>query len=385
MHVAPNSRRRLANGTPRALGQTDKAISHLALSPKGDVVLAPRRHHGVDAAVCGRAARRSSPPYDGKLVQVSWSPDGKHDRARRSPPRHRAGRRSRRQERPRAARSHRRALLGRSGAGTAAACSSAATTAPRACGRRRWQSSVRAARPRRRRRIARGSRPTSTGRDLEPRRQRAGVGRSSSPAARVLVEGAPIEELTLDSDRALVKTPTAVARWDLAPATARAAVLVGRGAAQPRARRAVARRRAACSCRARTGRSRCAAGTAPPIALRGHKNRDQPRRVLAATASSSTRRRSTARCAGGTTTTGTSTLAARRLRPGARLRARRRWPGRRPGRRRRHDDHARTAPPTTLGTGGSWCVTWAEFEQVRDRLIMYRCDRSVGDARRQAR
>jgi len=32
---------------------------------------------------------------------------------------------------------------------------------------------------------------------------------------------------------------------------------------------------------------------------------------------------------------------------------------------------------TTLGTGGAWCVAYAEFDKVGDRLILDRCDRSL--------
>jgi WD40 repeat protein len=32
---------------------------------------------------------------------------------------------------------------------------------------------------------------------------------------------------------------------------------------------------------------------------------------------------------------------------------------------------------TPLGKGGSWCVAFAEFEPVTDRLVIHRCDRSL--------
>ncbi|HEX5058084.1 MAG TPA: protein kinase, partial [Kofleriaceae bacterium] len=32
---------------------------------------------------------------------------------------------------------------------------------------------------------------------------------------------------------------------------------------------------------------------------------------------------------------------------------------------------------TTLGSGAGWCGTWAQFEKVRDRLLMQRCDRGL--------
>ena len=375
--TSPNAVAAFANGTARALGHTDKAIAHLALSPKGEVVLL---HDGTTVWTLPYAGGPLTKlaPYDGKLVQVSWSPD-EHTIAL-------AG------SRPdivlvdadgknvRELRGHTDALYSvqwtRDGRRLLSASDDATA--------RVWT-------------IADGSSMVLRGHDDDVYRARfspdersvatssldgsARVWNIEQPGARTLVEGTAIESLTLDHDRALIKTPTSVARWDLASGQREPLFSwgeeqhnLGLGVPSPDGEQLlVPGADWSMEVRRRHG---------PPIALRGHKNLvshvafSKDGAYLYSSSFDGTVRR-------WDTATGTSTVLLDGPVPV------RNFALAADGRIAAQVGEGTTliAPDgtaTTLGQGGAWCISWAEFEKVRDRLILYRCDRSavmlVGDA-----
>ncbi len=368
--TSPNAIVALTGDAARSLGHTDKAIQHLAVSPDGDLVLV---HDGTTlwAVPFAGGPMRKLTSYDGKLVQIVWSPDGRTLAV--------AG------ARPdillvdvataavRELRGHTdalytvqwthdgRRLLSASDDGTA----------------RVWT-------------IADGTSLVLRGHDDDVYRARFSaderqVATSSldgsvrvwlldQTGAKVFNEVGPIESLALDGDHALIKTPTSVSRWDLASSQrellfswAGEAHNLGMGVASRDGEQLlVLGADWSMEVRRRAG---------PPVVLRGHTNLithvefSKDGRFLYSSSFDGTIRR-------WDTTTGETTallvgsVPVRNfaLAADGRVAA------------QIGDGMTMITPDgiaTILGKGGSWCIAWAEFDKVRDRLIMYRCDRSV--------
>ncbi|MBS1118511.1 MAG: WD-repeat protein [Deltaproteobacteria bacterium] len=194
------------------------------------------------------------------------------------------------------------------------------------------------------------------------------------PGSKVLVEGEAIEGLTLEADRALVTTAGEVARWNLVsghrePVFSWAADPngLGKGLPSPDGERLLVPA-ADWSLEVRR-RSK------PTITLRGHRtvishvefSRDS--KLLYTSSLDGTLRR-------WDLDTGESTILIDETVPvsGFAVAADGRVAA-------QVGDAAKMIMPdgtvSELGHGAPWCVAFAEFEQVRDRLLMRRCDNSV--------
>jgi WD40 repeat protein len=194
------------------------------------------------------------------------------------------------------------------------------------------------------------------------------------PGSKVLVEGDAIESLTLEGERALVSTADEVARWNLVSghrepvfSWAADASGLGKGLASPDGERLLVpaadwsfevRRR-----------------SSPKLTLRGHRtvishvefSRDS--KLLYTSSFDGTLRR-------WDLDTGESKLLLDEAVPvnGFAVAADGRVAA-------QVGDSARMIMPDgtvrILGQGAPWCVSYAEFERVRDRLLMRRCDHSL--------
>ena len=190
---------------------------------------------------------------------------------------------------------------------------------------------------------------------------------------RVLLEGAPIDELELLGDRALVKTSTALASWDLETGHREPLVSwkqgLGLGVPSPDGERLLAVGPAwTLELRGRDG--------AAPLVLKGHRglishvewSRDS--KTAYSSSYDGTLRRwdlatgtSTTLVEGDVPVRGFAVAADHRVAAQVGESAVMIYP----------DGRAET-----LGTGPSWCVTTAMFDRVRDRLLIQRCDHGLG-------
>ncbi|MGE0400919.1 MAG: WD40 repeat domain-containing protein, partial [Kofleriaceae bacterium] len=373
MLTAPNAIAVLdrPGAVPRSVGTTTKAIAWLGLSPRGDYVIA---HDGTSLWIVpfGGGPLQKLVTYDNRLLGLAWSPDektavlvGHHsDVVLVDIP----------SGKTRTLRGHTDALysVDWSHDGRRFVTASDDATA------RVWS-------------VTDGSSIVLRGHDDDVARARWSaddrqvvtasfdgsirVWNVEQAGAKVITEGASIiEELTLAGDKALIKTPTAVARWDLAtnqrealfswgddPKTLGTAIPSPDGELLlvPRADWSMELRR-----HART-----------PLALVGHKavithvefSRDG--RYLYSGSFDGTLRR-------WDTETGAMTIVLEGTAPV------RGFAVARDGRLAVvvGDEAQMLAADGTrsvLGKGGKWCVLAAEFDRVLDRLIIKRCDLSI--------
>jgi WD40 repeat protein len=355
---------------PRTLGQTAKAIALIQVSPKGDLVLV---HDGATVWSVPYAGGKLEKlaPYDGKLLSVEWSPDRKtialcghrndivlvdlatgvsrelrgHTDALYTVQWSKDGRR----------------LLSASDDGTA----------------RVWT-------------VSDGASSVLRGHDDDVYKARFSaderqVATSSldgsvrvwsldQPGSRTLTEGGQIESLTVADDQALIKTPTGVARWSIAtgqrePVFSWASEQHNLGLAVPSSDGellAVPSPDYSIEIRRRTGLA---------VKLAGHKNmishsefsRDD-RFLYTSSFDGTLRKWDTTTGASTTLIDGTIAVRGFALADDGRVAA-------------QVGDAARMIAPdgtsTTLGAGGKWCVAYAEFERVRGRLFISRCDSSL--------
>ena len=192
--------------------------------------------------------------------------------------------------------------------------------------------------------------------------------------ARTLTELGPVENLVLEGDVAVVKTPTSVARWNIA--TGQREGLFSWGQDQTSLGTGVPSHDGelllvpgadwSMELRRRAG---------PPLRLVGHKGAltrvvfsPDDKALYSSSVDGTLRRWDTT--TGGSTTLIDGPIAVRGFALAADGRV-----------AVQVGDEARMITPdgrsTTLGTGGKWCVAYAEFDKVRDRLILDRCDRSL--------
>ena len=364
--VAPNQVAVLADAGPRVVAQTASNIGFMALSPKGDVVLV-HDDQGVWMVPYTGGQLTKLADYDAKLVDMVWSPDGRqvalighlhdipvvdletrqvHELRGHSDAIYRA-------EFSRDGRS----LLSAGDDGTA----------------RVWK-------------IAEGTSIVLRGHDDDVYRARfspdertvatASLDASvrvwpvDSSGARVLAEGDEILEMVVADDRATVATKSGIARWNLATGE-RESLFVKRGLStglpSPDGEMLVVPGLAwTLELRRREGAS---------LVLRGHKDfithfewsRDS--KDLYSSSLDGTLRKWDVK-------TGKSTLLVEGDVPvrGFAVAA----------------DHRvaaqvgdtsimihRDGTAQTMGNGPGWCGLWAQFERVRDRLLVQRCDRGL--------
>jgi WD40 repeat protein len=191
------------------------------------------------------------------------------------------------------------------------------------------------------------------------------------PGSRAYAEGGAIQQMTVTGDEALIKTPTGVGRWNLT--TSHRDALFSWAGEQNNLGLAVASSDGellmvpaadySMEVRRRSG---------PPLKLVGHKNmisraefsRDD-KVLYTSSFDGSLRRWDLTTGAGSTVVDGPTPVRGFALAADGRIAA-------------QVGDEARMIAPDgtskTMGVGGKWCVAFAEFDRVRDRLIMNRCD-----------
>ncbi len=194
------------------------------------------------------------------------------------------------------------------------------------------------------------------------------------PSAEVHVEGEPIEDLRMDGDHVTVRTSDAIARWDLASATREVLFSwadephnLGTGVASASgAHLAIPTVSGSMELRGRDGSS---------LALRGHRgmvkqivfSRDG-RAVFSSSSDGTLRRWDVATGAGTILIEGDTPVRGFAVARDGRVVA-------------QAADVAFLIDPhgrvTELGHGPRWCVDFAEFEPVQDRLMLHRCDKSL--------
>ena len=360
----------------RLLARTNKAIAFLAISPRGDTVVA---HDGTtiwSLAFAGGPLRELA-SYSDRLNTAVWSPDGHtiaiggnrpeillvdvatgavtelrgHSDAIYSLEFTRDGGR----------------LLSASDDSTARVWSLAAGTAVVLRGhdddvyRARFSADER--------RVATSSLDGSTR-----------VWEIDRPGTVTLVEGDPIESMRFDGDRVTLRTSTAVARWSLAAGRreplfswANEPHNLGYGiASYDGDRLVIPNADGSMELRSRTG---------PAIALRGHRglithvefSRDD-RAVLSSSSDGTLRRWDVATGAGTILIDGAIPVRGFAIARDGRIAV-------------QAGDLAYLIEPgeaaggggrvTRLGGGGPWCIEYAEFEPVTDRLVIHRCDKSL--------
>ncbi|MEO7732866.1 MAG: protein kinase [Kofleriaceae bacterium] len=207
------------------------------------------------------------------------------------------------------------------------------------------------------------------------------------PSAEVHVEGEPIEDLRFDGDHVTIRTSEAIARWDLT-SSAREVLFswanephnLGNGVASADgAHIAIPNADGSMELRGRDGTS---------IALRGHRgminhvefSRDG-RTVFSSSSDGTLRRWDVATGAGTIELEGDvpvrGFVVARDGRIAAQA-ANTAFLIDPVGRSESAPLHGRPAGKVSrLGEGPRWCVDFAEFEPVRDRLVLHRCDKSL--------
>ncbi|HEU4732293.1 MAG TPA: protein kinase, partial [Kofleriaceae bacterium] len=368
--VGVSERSRAGDQAVRLLARTDRAIEKIAISPRGDTVLV---HDGTtlwSVPFTGGALHEVA-RYDGHLATLVWSPDGRTLALGGT--------------RPEivlvdTATGAVGELRGHSDAIYTLAFSRDSTrllSASDDATARIWRLSNRTATVLRghdddvtRARFSADERRVATS-SLDGSTRVWDIG---SPGAIAYDEGAQIESVRFDGDRAMVRTGTAIARWDLATGRreplfswANEAHNLGYAVASQDGEHAVMP--------SADGSMELRSRRGPAVVLRGHRglithvelSRDG--RTLYSSSSDGTLRRWDIATAAGSVMLDAATpirgfavardgrIAAQAgdvayLIDGA-------------GRVRR------------LGTGGAWCIDYAEFEPVADRLVLHRCDKSL--------
>ncbi len=365
------------DGGLRLLARTDKAIGFLYVSPRGDTVLAYDGTTIWSLPFTGGPLRQVA-PYKGDLKSVQWSPDGRTiaiggDRPEILLVDTATGTVSE-------LRGHSDAIytLAFSHDGTQLLSASDDATA------RVW-------------RLADHTAIVLRGHDDDVLRARFSTDERSvatssidgstrvwqidHPSAALYVEGAPIEGMRLDGDHVIARTGTAIARWDLASGQreplfswANEPHHLGYGIASYDGEHAVfPNADGSMELRSRTGSS---------ISLRGHHGlithvaftRDG-RAVFSSSSDGTLRRWDVATGAGTIVIKGTTPVRVFAVARDGRVAA---FAG----------DLAYLigagGEVSQLGSGSAWCIDRVEFELLKDRLVLYRCDNSlaiVDDAR----
>jgi WD40 repeat protein len=194
------------------------------------------------------------------------------------------------------------------------------------------------------------------------------------PGATTLAEGAPIDGMRFDGDHVMVSTSTAITRWDLATGQreplfswANEAHKLGYGvSSHDGAHVVIPSADGSMELRGRGG---------PPIVLRGHHGmishveftRDD-RSVLSSSTAGTLWRWDVATGAGTVVLTGASRIGGFAVARDDRVVA---YAG--------DLAYLITADDTVtqLGKGGTWCISRAVFEPVTDRLVIFRCDKTL--------
>jgi WD40 repeat protein len=194
------------------------------------------------------------------------------------------------------------------------------------------------------------------------------------PSAAAYPEGDPIESMQAEGGRVLVRTATGTARWDLASGRREPLLSwgnethrLGSGFSSDDGEHVVIPNAdGSMELRARTG---------PAIALGGHRglithvefSRDG-RTVFSSSSDGTLRRWDVATGAGSIVLEGTTPVRGFSVARDGRIAA-------------QAGDLAYLIDPagrvTRLGQGGAWCIGFAEFEPIADRLIAHRCDNSL--------
>ena len=358
------------DGGVRMLARTDKAIERIAISPRGDTVLV---HDGTTIWTVPFAGGplRELVHYQGQLYTVEWSPDGRTLAIGGTIPEillvdGATGAVSE-------LRGHSDTIytlaFTRDGAQLLSASDDATA--------RVWRLSNRTAVVLRghdddviRARFSADERSVATS-SLDGSTR---VWSLDPPSATTYVEGAPIVEMRLDGDEAMARTSTAVARWDLTTGQREALFAwgneshnLGYGAPSLDGEHVVIPNA--------DGSMELRSRHAPSLVLRGHRGlithveltRDGS--ALYSSSSDGTLRR-------WDTTTGAGSIIIESATP---IRG---FAVARDGRIAAQagdltylvDAQGRVRK---LGKGGVWCIEYAEFEPVRDRLMMHRCDNSL--------
>jgi WD40 repeat protein len=366
--MAHNSIAAFEGGALRPLGTTDKAIEFLALSPRGDMVLA---HDGavVWAVPFDGGPLKKLADYHDKLIGFEWSPDLKsmaivghgHDVVI-------VGLES---GNIRELRGHTDALYSvqwtRDGKRLLSASDDATA--------RIWD-------------IAEGTSVVLRGHDDDVYRARfspdetqvvtASIDGSTrvwnvrSASAKTWFEGDDIVRLTLDGDTAVVRTPTTVSRWNVITGKREPMFAWGQeknlGAGYPsRSGELLAMPRADWSLELRRRE-------APPLALAGHTGaltaiqftRDD-KYLYTASLDGTLRRWDTQTGTAVTLIEGTAPVRGVAVAADGRVAVQ-------VGEEARMIE--RDGTMHALGNGPKWCIAYAEFEEIGDRLVLSRCDMS---------
>jgi WD40 repeat protein len=194
------------------------------------------------------------------------------------------------------------------------------------------------------------------------------------PSATIYVEGAPIDGIRFDGDRVLARTSTGVARWDVATGQREALFSwanephnLGNGTTSRDGTQVVIPNAdGSMELRGRAG---------PSSVLRGHHGlithveftRDG-RVLYSSSMDGSLRRWDLATGAGTVVLEGTTPIRGFAVARDGRVAAQ-------AGDRTFLISPAGTV--TRLGQGGSWCIEWGEFEPTLDRLVVHRCDSTL--------
>ncbi|MBA3456283.1 MAG: protein kinase [Deltaproteobacteria bacterium] len=367
---SPNAISALDGKVQRSLGSTTKAITYLGMSPTGDLVIV---HDGASVWSIPYAggAMKQLTSYPHKLIGLAWSPDAKtlalvghaHDVVLIDVA----------TSKVRELRGHTDALYTVAWTRDGKRLLSASDDATA----RVWT-------------IADGTSTVLRGHDDDVYRARFSaderqvatasldgsvrVWQIDRSDARVLTEMGAIENLVLEGDVAVVRTSTSVARWNIA--SGQRAGLFSWGQDQKSLGTGVP---------SRDGELLLVPGAdwsmelrhrdRPPLQLVGHKgaitrlefSRDN-KFLYSASSDGTLRRWDTTTGASSFIVEGTIAVRGFALAADGRIAV-------------QVGDEARMiaadGTSTTLGKGGKWCVAYAEFDRVGDRLIINRCDRSV--------
>ena len=353
------------------LGQIDKAITFVALSPRGDLAVV---HDGSTlwSAPFAGGAMRAIGKYDGKLVAVEWAPDQRRFAV--------VGSRAdilvvdAATGEVRELRGHTDALYGVQWSRDGKTLLSASDDGTA----RVWT-------------VADGASLVLRGHDDDVYRARFSADETqvatasldgtvrvwslAQPGTRALVEAGPIEDLKVANDDALVKTATTVSRWNLAtgvrvPLWAWAADphSLGVGLASPDGTVLLAPR-SDWSIEVRRQ------GQPAPIILRGHRQaishveftRDG-KRLYSSSYDGTLRRWDLATGEGTVVIDGQAPVRGFAVAADGRVAV------------QLADSVSIVGTDggvRVLGKGDRWCTLYAQFELARDRLVVYHCDRSI--------